>query len=230
LFNEAWLAMNSVERIPTVVFIDSRSLTRDSIARWLQPSLVHFRIVAVADLDAAIEQSRSNRPIALVLLNIGSASVQRAAVAEQLAELVIQLGDTPLAVLAENDSREAAMTALRLGVRGYLPTSLKSSAAVEAVRLICAGELYAPLTTLLSGRQLDGDRPTTEREPIGLLPPRQAEIVACLRKGMANKEIAVELGVSEGTVKVHIRRIMKKLKVANRTQIVVRTEQLFERV
>ena len=218
-----------MERIPTVVFIDGRSLTRDSIAQCLRSSLAGFQIVAVADLDTAIEQARSNEPVALFLLNIGSASVDRAAVAEQLAELVAQLGDTPLAVLAEDDSPEAAMAALRLGVRGYLPTSLKASVVVEAVRLVCAGELYAPLGVLLSGRRLDGDSLEASRQPSGRFPPRQVEILGCLRKGMANKQIASELGVSEGTVKVHIRRIMQKLEVANRTQIVVRTQELFER-
>lgn len=218
-----------MKRNPTVVFIDGRSLTRDSIAQCLRASLAGFRIVAVADLDTATEQSRSNEPVALFLPNIGSASVDRSAVAEQLAELVAQLGDTPLAVLAEDESPEAAMTALRLGVRGYLPTSLKASVVVEAVRLICAGEIYAPLSVLLSGRPLDGDSREPPREQSGRFPPRQVEILSCLRKGMANKQIAYELGVSEGTVKVHIRRIMQKLDVANRTQIVVRTQEMFER-
>lgn len=218
-----------MEKIPTVVFIDGRSLTRDSIAHCLRANLVGFRIVAVADLDTAIGQSRSNGPVALFMLNIGSASVDRAAVAEQLAELVAQLGDTPLAVLAEDDSPEAAMVALRLGVRGYLPTSLKASVVVEAVRLICAGEIYAPLSVLLSGRQRSGHGHEPQSEQRGRFPRRQAEILGCLRKGMANKQIAIELGVSEGTVKVHIRRIMQKLEVANRTQIVVRTQEMFER-
>ena len=118
---------------------------------------------------------------------------------------------------------------LRLGVRGYLPTSLKASVVVEAVRLICAGEVYAPLSVLLSGRPLNGDSREAPREQSGRFPPRQVEILSCLRKGMANKQIAFELGVSEGTVKVHIRRIMQKLEVANRTQIVVRTQEMFER-
>jgi len=154
--------------------------------------------------------------------------VERGAVAAQLAELVAQLGDTALAVLAEDDSPAAAMAALRLGVRGYLPTSLKSSVVVEAVRLICAGELYAPLSTLLAGRELDGERHDVPREDQCRFPPRQVQILRCLRKGMANKQIAYELGMSEGTVKVHIRRLMQKLEVANRTQIVVRTQEMFE--
>ncbi len=106
--------------------------------------------------------------------------------------------------------------------------SCLSSVVVEAVRLICAGELFAPLSALLAGRELDGERHDVQREDRGRFPPRQVQILRCLRKGMANKQIAYELGMSEGTVKVHIRRLMQKLEVANRTQIVVRTQEMFE--
>ena len=57
---------------------------------------------------------------------------------------------------------------------------------------------------------------------------RQAEILDCLRRGMANKLIAYELDMCESTVKVHIRHIMKKLNATNRTQVAYLTRGFFE--
>ena len=57
---------------------------------------------------------------------------------------------------------------------------------------------------------------------------RQAQILDCLRRGMANKLIAYELKMCESTVKVHIRNTMKKLKAANRTHVAYLTRGLFE--
>ena len=57
---------------------------------------------------------------------------------------------------------------------------------------------------------------------------RQSQILDCLRRGMANKLIAYELGMCESTVKVHIRNIMKKLKATNRTQVAYLTRGFFE--
>jgi DNA-binding NarL/FixJ family response regulator len=120
---------------------------------------------------------------------------------------------------------------------------------IEALRLICAGEVYAPTASFLraieQGSDLPGRLPTLEtkvggpsskarsekerpRAQADLLrfSTRQLEILRCLRRGIPNKCIAYELSMSQGTVKVHIRNIMKKLGARNRTQVVIMTSHL----
>jgi DNA-binding NarL/FixJ family response regulator len=111
-------------------------------------------------------------------------------------------------------------------VRGYIPTSLASMVAVGAMQLICVGGTFAPPAVLLSQSnrsQGPGGEPVIEG-----FTQRQAQILDCLRRGMANKLIAYELNMCESTVKVHVRNIMKKLKATNRTQVVYLTRGLFE--
>ena len=98
--------------------------------------------------------------------------------------------------------------------------------AVRAVHLVCVGGTFAPAAALLSR----GDRPQgSAGEPlIEGFTQRQAQILDCLRRGMANKLIAYELNMCESTVKVHVRNIMKKLKATNRTHVVYLTRGLFE--
>jgi DNA-binding NarL/FixJ family response regulator len=94
------------------------------------------------------------------------------------------------------------------------------------MHLVCVGGTFAPPAALLS----QGDRSEgVIGEPlIEGFTQRQAQILECLRRGMANKLIAYELNMCESTVKVHVRNIMKKLKATNRTQVAYLTRGFFE--
>lgn len=116
--------------------------------------------------------------------------------------------------------------AFDLGVRGYIPTSLASLVAVEAVRLVCVGGTFAPTAALL--RQAHHRQRSAAESLLKGFTQRQWQILDCLRRGMANKRIADELNMCESTVKVHIRNIMKKLNGTNRTEVIYLTSDLFE--
>ena len=98
---------------------------------------------------------------------------------------------------------------LEQGVRGYIPVSLPLEVAIEAIRLVEAGGVFVPASSLMAPSE-------------GLHGPftaRQAAVVEALCKGKANKRIAHELNMCESTVKVHVRNIMKKLHAKNRTEV-----------
>jgi DNA-binding NarL/FixJ family response regulator len=159
----------------------------------------------------------------------------------------------PVAVLADDEDLDAIMAALRSGARGYIPTNLRPPAVIEAVRLICAGEVYAPTASFLRAIEQGSDlsvrmppqeikiggpslkahsekeRPSADTDLLRFS-SRQLEILRCLRWGIPNKCIAYELSMSQGTVKVHIRNIMKKLGARNRTQVVIMTSHLADDV
>ena len=102
---------------------------------------------------------------------------------------------------------------LKIGVHGFIPTSVSTEVAVQVLRLVCAGGTFVPSNCLLS------DKAQGASDGSGFLTGRQIQVVEAIRQGKPNKIIAYELNMCESTVKVHVRAIMKKLKARNRTEV-----------
>jgi DNA-binding NarL/FixJ family response regulator len=211
----------------TLIYLDTRTFTRDCIGRWLQSHLSGFSICALPDPEPILTAPDLGNEIQAVIIATGPERMSSRGVASLMARIGELLPWVPIAVLSDYEDAENIRAAFELGVRGYIPTSLASLVAVEAVHLICAGGTFAPTNALLSSSAAARDG--SDGAPlIEGFTQRQAQILDCLRRGMANKLIAYELNMSESTVKVHIRNIMKKLKATNRTQVVYLTHGLFE--
>ena len=114
---------------------------------------------------------------------------------------------------------------LGAGVQGFIPTRTTGVPVVLAViRFVYAGGTFAPLDPLLAARADQGTSPSVDTPRLGALTPRQRDVLSYLRQGKANKTIAYEIGVSESTVKVHIRNIMRRMKATNRTEAVYKAQ------
>jgi DNA-binding NarL/FixJ family response regulator len=96
--------------------------------------------------------------------------------------------------------------------------------AMEAVRFVLAGGTYAPMDCLV-GRGGIGDAPS-QPSTSGLVTARELAVVRAIQKGKSNKIIAYELNMCESTVKVHVRRIMKKLNAKNRTDVAIKSQSV----
>ena len=214
------------EMPPTVIYLDPRAFTRDCIGGWLQSSLSGFEVRVVADPDQIKTAAIGADRIRAVIISGGPDRMSSAAVVSLLSRVSELLPGTPVAVLSDHEDPASIREAFNHGVRGYIPTSLTSRVAVEAVRLVCAGGTFAPAATLLCER--DEPQRTAGEPLIEGFTQRQAQILDCLRRGMANKLIAYELDMCESTVKVHIRHIMRKLNATNRTQVAYLTRGFFE--
>ena len=138
----------------------------------------------------------------------------------------------PVIVLSDCDEAEEVVAAFREGVQGYIPTSLAPRLVIPAIRIVMAGGTFYPADALVRARRLL--RPEIEHVPRPdqvtiehreKWPPRQLGVLRLLVQGKANKEIALTLGIEEGTVKVHLRQIMRKLGVTNRTQVALAVRQ-----
>jgi DNA-binding NarL/FixJ family response regulator len=136
----------------------------------------------------------------------------------------------PIIVLSDAKSALQPRTirnALKSGAQGFIPTrTTEMPVAFAAIRFVKAGGTFAPIDLLLSGRP---DRVTAsfEAPPPGRLTLRQMTVLSHLRQGKANKVIAHDLGMSESTVKVHVRNIMRKMGASNRTQAVYKAQQFW---
>ena len=139
----------------------------------------------------------------------------------------------PVVVLSASDRREDIMRAIDLGAMGYIPKASSNQVMLQALRLVLSGGVYLP-PIALSGRDELGTEPprvadvlasrTTPRE-LGLT-ARQAQVLALILQGKPNKVICRELGLAEGTVKIHVAAILRALNVSTRTQAVIEASRL----
>lgn len=126
-----------------------------------------------------------------------------------------------------HDSPEYMLMALRAGASGYLLKDIKRQDLISAIRQVQRGEAFLNnelVTRVL--QQIHGLALTHRHELIEHLTVRELEVLRILAKGHTNREIAEQLRISAGTVKVHVEHIIAKLQVSDRTQAAVRAIEI----
>jgi DNA-binding NarL/FixJ family response regulator len=127
-------------------------------------------------------------------------------------------------VLTTYDLDENVYDALKAGAAGFLVKTETPERLVQAVRVVAAGEaLLAPdITRRLVDRFVSGQRPNAPAPPeLEELTERELEVLKLVAGGLSNAEIAQTLFLSDGTVKTHVARILSKLGLRDRVQVVV---------
>lgn len=136
----------------------------------------------------------------------------------------------PLMVLSDAEDAEQPATicaALKQGAHGFVPTRTMSiPMIVAAIRFVQAGGTFAPLDHLFTVKA-EPVREISTALPPHRLTSRQIMVLEHLQQGKANKLIAHELGMSESTVKVHVRNIMRKMGATNRTQAAYKAKSFY---
>ena len=118
------------------------------------------------------------------------------------------------AIITGNPTRNLMKQALDAGAAGIISKSLPIRSLANSIRFIYSGETYMPLHLM----QEDQSSKSTDNGPLSA---REMTVLGYLGEGRKNKEIAMSLGLSEGTVKMHVMSICKKLEATNRTQSVI---------
>lgn len=200
-----------------VVLVDDQALFRSGL-HMLLDSQPDIAVVGEAgDGDAALEVVGATDPD-VVLMDIRMPGMDGVAATERLAAA----GSRPrVLVLTTFDLDEAAARAIRAGASGFVLKDAKPEFLLAAVRTVHAGAaVIAPaaighlLDTFGSGRGRDDRR-------VGALSRREREIYELAGRGLSNAEIAAHEYVSEATVKTHVSRILAKLSLRDRVQLVV---------
>ena len=201
----------------SVLLLDLRKLDRDCLARSLEANDSDLNILAFASLKDWDDSDKEDAPSAVVFVFGGALSDNKNY--EMIREITQSLPEIPLIVIADTDEIGQMLKAVEHGARGYIPSSVGISVAVEAIRLARAGGVFLPASGILAARNLIERAMGDSCGPEKLFTPREAQVAEALRRGKANKIIAHELDLRESTVKVHIRNIMKKLNATNRTEV-----------
>lgn len=149
---------------------------------------------------------------------------------EALQKVHSQAPEMPIIVVSAVFDKEILQKTYNIGVSGYVSKSFPNNIIISAINLVLAGGMYIPpdlvkLSSQFTTGQLndlikDFDNSQKKQADEKLLTPRQLEVLQCLAGGMSNKQIAYKLGLSEGTVKIHITLLMRALNVTNRVAAV----------
>lgn len=120
-------------------------------------------------------------------------------------------GDVPVLVFSNYASGEEIYQAFKVGGSGFVGKEMPLERLLEAIRCVHQGDQYIPpeIAARMNGRVLSQ------------LSSREVEVLRLIARGLSNKEIAGELKLVEGTVKVHVTNILSKLRVSDRTQAIL---------
>lgn len=132
----------------------------------------------------------------------------------------------PVVVLSAEDDRNTILDALNRGAMGFIPKSMNPELVWSALGLVLAGGVYVPHTVVagqtstVSGRNGQASANASTLASLGLT-ERQIDTLRMLVKGLPNKTIARNLGISEATVKVYVSAALRAMNVTSRTQAVI---------
>lgn len=199
-----------------VLLADDHAMVRDGLKPFLEPLAADIRIVEAGDFAAVREVVGKQKPdLAIVDLKMpGLSSIEDIGALKRLAPAM------KLVVLSGSVERSDVVRAFELGLSGYLPKSLTGAAITHALQLVLSGEVHFPSSILMQAVESPSSGLPSDN-PFRVLSPRELDIVTHLVGGAPNKEIANRLGLTEITVKAHLRSVFRKMSVTNRTQLVV---------
>ncbi|AWJ89745.1 response regulator transcription factor [Azospirillum sp. YIM DDC1] len=198
--------------------IDSNKLFREGLKRLLDDS--PFQIAAEAgNLREALNSVENGLRPQLILLDLVNGGEEEA---DGMRRLRAQLPDARMVILTSDLCTRRLANALEAGADGYLMKDLSSDALAQSLRLVMMGEKVFPthLAALLISGRVNGngtDMPVSRKG----LSQREVQILRCLLNGDSNKMIANHLNITEATVKVHLKSLLRKINASNRTQAAI---------
>jgi DNA-binding NarL/FixJ family response regulator len=212
---------------PTRIFlvVDEQPMVRHGFALSIGEICPGTRVLEAGSLDEALDIGRKTPELALVLYDPGpprpdDADAGGGGAIYGLRRLKEMLGEVPVLILTNSDEVADIVDSVRMGARGYVLKTSPPEVLEHAISLALSGDVFLPLPrAVLNGALSEG--PRGNDDILDRLTDRQRDVFELLLAGHSNKEIARGLGVLEGTVKVHVRAIMQKLGVRNRTQVAV---------
>ena len=196
-----------------IALADDHPIVRAALRAALASLGSDTRFLEASDAASTLALVESEPDIDLLLMDLHMPGVEGTATVRAIRERVPQL---PVAVVSADEDATMVAELLRLGVCGFIPKSDSSNVIVSAVRLILAGGTYVPPRLVSAAGHLPTAASGGDDDRLGLT-GRQFDVLRLLGQGMSNKLIARELGITEGTVKVHLLAVFRVLNVRNRT-------------
>ncbi|HXE48568.1 MAG TPA: response regulator transcription factor [Ramlibacter sp.] len=206
-----------------ILIVDDHPLFREGLKTLLTALEPAVRISDAGSVAEAIALSAADAPDLILLdMNLPGPSrldaLRQVKAANETASVVVVSGDEDPVLIRK---------AVDEGAAGYIPKTTNASLTIQALRLVLANGIYLPRAALTAGGEVRSPPAGSSKEGA---PPefsgRQLAVLKCLLQGKANKVIARELDIAEGTVKAHLWSIYQALGVNSRAQALYRVHEL----
>lgn len=213
-----------------LLVIEDHALVREGLVQVLRQLDKEVQVFEAGECDSALALLEAEREFDLVLLDIALPGI------DGLACLNIfrtRFPATPVVLVSAYDDAHTVNRALKHGASGFIPKAYSTERLLAAIRQVLAGNIHTPEQLMPVNLAPDlAPAPAIQEAPASEfgLTERQAEVLGLMSKGKSNRDIATLLGLSEGTVKIHITAIFKALGVNSRTQALVAVARLGIRV
>lgn len=204
-----------------LLVVEDHALVREGLARLLGQIEEGATVLESADFESALTVLDNEGEFDLVLLDLALPGIDGFAGLDILRRRYPAM---PVAVVSAFDDTPTITRVLNLGASGFIPKAFSGEALLSAVREVLAGNIFRPSGQ--QGSRLDDATPvppskvSVRPDEIGIT-DRQAQVLALMVRGLSNRDIADQLELSEGTVKIHATAVFKALGVNSRTQALV---------
>ncbi|HYC03189.1 MAG TPA: response regulator transcription factor [Azospirillaceae bacterium] len=203
---------------------DDHLLFREGMCRLLTQLSADASFTEAGTFDEALAFCQSDQEFDLILLDLQMPGWPGFSGIQQICEL--QAG-TPVVIVSASESQSDVRAALDAGASGFIPKSSSVKIMLGALNLVFSGGIYVPPVAIHGDSNSTVGQGASSGQPgAPSLTQRQRDVLRCLREGKSNKQIAYELGLSEGTVKIHVTAVMRSLGVRNRTQAVIASSEM----
>lgn len=219
------IAANQLQE-DVVLILDTMKLRSAGLASLLEP---WARLMGMKLQCAGLEAVEQIGRCRMVVLSVGGSTVSNPEMADWIKHSRAKWPEAALVVVSDREDSCEVARAFGAGANGFIPTNYEPEITRQALSFIIGGGSFFPPTILTdlpkhsdimveaSSRRTQSGEPGEARLINGFT-PRQQEVLELLRRGDSNKVIGRRLSMTEATVKVHVRQIMRKLGASNRTQ------------
>ncbi|MBC7193403.1 two-component system response regulator NarL [Marinobacter sp.] len=203
----------------TILLIDDHPLLRQGIRQLIDLEDDMTVVGEASNARDGIERARAMEPD-LILMDLNMPEMSGIEALKALREESIS---SRIIMFTVSDHEEDVVDALRAGADGYLLKDMEPEDMITRLHQAAVGKMVISdrLTTLLAEALRSSKSKATSRPDFDSLTPREKDILRLIAEGLSNKMIGRKLDISDGTVKVHVKHLLKKLNLRSRVEVAV---------
>lgn len=208
-----------------ILLADDHWFTAESIGALMKEQVPNGRLYTANSLSEAIEIARQSIELDLIILDLHMPGMDGFNGIIRIRQVRPRV---PVAIMSGDQDQSSMQSALAFGAVGYIPKTYPRDSLIAAMRLIAGGMVFAPAAALPSqlghladpvGAAVPEHQDARRIDELSTLSDRERAVYDLLLRGRKNKIIAADLKISEATVKLHVRNVLRKLGYKDRVDL-----------